>query len=161
MSIIRRLSTEQIAEARKSYYEKLRDPRWQRKRLEVLERDGWACQLCDENTKTLNVHHRLYEKGRDPWDYPVETLVTLCEDCHELEIENRYEAEQHLLAVLRKRFFSDDLDGLSIMFRSLRLAVSLSDLLLLMTWLSSCGHVQRLLMEKFDKEGPGEEDDER
>jgi len=27
-----------------TYKEKLLDPRWQKKRLEVLERDGWACR---------------------------------------------------------------------------------------------------------------------
>lgn len=65
-----------------TYSEKLRDPRWQKKRLEVMERDGFACQRCESKSKTLNVHHLVYPKGKAPWDAGNEDLVTLCEDCH-------------------------------------------------------------------------------
>src|SRR5262245_56290118 len=51
-----------------SYQEKLRDPRWQRKRLEILERDQWTCQRCHSTTKTLHVHHRIYRHGLEPWE---------------------------------------------------------------------------------------------
>jgi len=34
-------TTEEVAQPRKSYSEKLRDPRWQKKRLELLESAGW------------------------------------------------------------------------------------------------------------------------
>lgn len=30
----------------------------------------------------LNVHHKIYYRNRDLWDYPDDCLVTLCEDCH-------------------------------------------------------------------------------
>jgi hypothetical protein len=66
-----------------SYAEKLRDPRWQRRRLEVLERDEWMCRSCFSTAKTLHVHHTRYV-GRDPWDTPPDLLVTLCESCHEI-----------------------------------------------------------------------------
>lgn len=66
-----------------SYAEKLKDPRWQKLRLEILERDAFTCQNCDSTTTTLHVHHRRYLKGKDPWDIPVEYLVTLCEACHQ------------------------------------------------------------------------------
>lgn len=68
--------------ARKSYAEKLRDPKWQRKRLEIMQRDDFRCLACGGAATTLHVHHGYYEKGRDPWDYPNETLHTLCKDCH-------------------------------------------------------------------------------
>ena len=32
--------------------------------------------------KVLNVHHRYYINGKNPWEYDNEALVTLCEDCH-------------------------------------------------------------------------------
>lgn len=67
----------------KSYYEKLKDPRWQRKRLEILERDGFACAVCGSNTSTLHVHHGFYRRNVEPWDYPSKSLHTLCEECHE------------------------------------------------------------------------------
>jgi hypothetical protein len=64
------------------YWQLLRDPRWQRKRLEVMERAGFACEDCGETTKTLNVHHTHYVKGRKPWEYQTSELRCLCEDCH-------------------------------------------------------------------------------
>ena len=30
----------------------------------------------------LNVHHKIYYRNRDLWDYPDNCLVTLCENCH-------------------------------------------------------------------------------
>jgi hypothetical protein len=66
-----------------TYLDKLRDPRWQKKRLQILERDHFACQECGCDSKTLHVHHTRYVKGRDPWDYLNGFLVTLCETCHE------------------------------------------------------------------------------
>ena len=67
----------------KTYSERLRDPRWQRKRLTIMERDGFACVQCGDKTNTLNVHHIYYVKG-DPWDAPDEALETLCDPCHEV-----------------------------------------------------------------------------
>ncbi len=64
------------------YSEKLKDPRWQKKRLEVFERDDFRCQLCWCNTKTLHVHHKYYTKGKDPWQYQLKAFLTLCSDCH-------------------------------------------------------------------------------
>lgn len=66
----------------KTYSEKLRDPRWQKMRLKVMERDGFTCQFCWAKDKTLNVHHKSYSRGRDPWDYPGTNFLTLCDDCH-------------------------------------------------------------------------------
>lgn len=71
----------------KTYAEKLRDPRWQKRRLEVMERDRFTCFRCRSTDKTLNVHHLMYEKGKSPWDYNDSALVTLCEDCHK-EVED-------------------------------------------------------------------------
>lgn len=70
-----------------SYSEKLKDPRWQKKRLEVLERDKWQCRRCYDRSKTLHVHHKVYLKGFEPWDYDKILLVSVCEKCH-LLLEN-------------------------------------------------------------------------
>jgi len=64
------------------YYEKLKDPRWQKVRLQVFERDEWACVVCGNKTKPLNVHHVAYFQGMEPWEVPRGFLVTLCESCH-------------------------------------------------------------------------------
>lgn len=90
------------------YSEKLKDPRWQKKRLEIFQRDEWKCQLCGDTESTLVVHHRDYLRGKDPWDYPDLLLVTLCEDCHEGELY-RSEAEQTLLGILRNLYLQGKL----------------------------------------------------
>ncbi len=76
------------------YSEKLKDPRWQKKRLEIFERDGWKCMSCGAKEKTLNVHHIFYLPKIDPWEIPLGYLITFCEDCHgglptECEIESQ------------------------------------------------------------------------
>lgn len=48
------------------------------------------------------MHHRYYLHGKDPWEYPLEALVTLCESCHEEETQERGEAERRLLFALRQ-----------------------------------------------------------
>jgi len=65
-----------------NYSEKLKDPRWQKKRLEILERDKWTCRACGETEKTLHVHHIFYLPKREPWEIPNGFLITFCEGCH-------------------------------------------------------------------------------
>jgi hypothetical protein len=76
-----------------SYSDLLRDPRWQRKRLEVMERDDFTCVTCGVNDKTLNVHHVRYVRGRMPWEYDASELRTLCEDCHKREHPEKAKAD--------------------------------------------------------------------
>jgi hypothetical protein len=105
--------------AKTAYSEKLKDPRWQKKRLEVFQRDEFTCQKCfdDENNLPLAVHHRHYEKGKEPWEYSLDSLVTLCQDCHQEEYENQYSSEADLIKNLRLAgFFNTDLDLLSLVF---------------------------------------------
>lgn len=67
----------------KTYAEKLKDPRWQRLRLEVFQRDDFACTQCGATDKPLHCHHIHYVWGREPWDYSIDDLLTVCADCHE------------------------------------------------------------------------------
>lgn len=66
-----------------TYFKKLLDPRWQKKRLEILNRDEFSCKYCNNTEKTLHIHHIRY--GKEPWDVPNKYLITLCEDCHNAE----------------------------------------------------------------------------
>jgi len=66
-----------------TYSEKLKDPRWQKKRLEILQRDEFMCQLCQDTESTLVVHH--YKYSGEPWEAEDIHLITLCESCHESE----------------------------------------------------------------------------
>ena len=71
-----------------TYSEQLKHPLWQRKRLQVLERAGWACQACGGNTTQLHAHHKVYLKGHWPWEYPDDLLECLCDPCHDKAHEN-------------------------------------------------------------------------
>ncbi len=70
-----------------TYAEKLSNPLWQRKRLEVFNRDNFACTNCGRNNLTLHIHHIKYLKGADPWEYENHFLTTLCKVCHKNEHE--------------------------------------------------------------------------
>lgn len=67
-----------------SYSDKLKNPKWQKKRLDILNRDKFTCQLCNSTEDTLHVHHKTYEKGVDPWGYEDCNLITYCMICHKL-----------------------------------------------------------------------------
>lgn len=63
------------------YQQFLKDGRWQRRRLEIMERDGFKCCDCG-TTDDLHVHHIQYISGLYPWEYDDEDLITLCAKCH-------------------------------------------------------------------------------
>jgi hypothetical protein len=67
---------------RTTYQEQLKDPRWQKKRLQVLERDNWTCTACKATDKTLHIDHLCYVPDESPWETPLAHLQTLCETCH-------------------------------------------------------------------------------
>lgn len=64
------------------YSDKLKDPRWQKKRLEIFKRDDFTCQKCSDKKTTLCVHHLKY--NGDPWKSNNDDLITLCEHCHDV-----------------------------------------------------------------------------
>lgn len=65
------------------YKEQLKNPKWQKKRLEIFQRDNFTCQICLDTEETLQVHHKSYDKGKLAWEYGNDRLTTLCATCHE------------------------------------------------------------------------------
>ena len=65
-----------------NYKELLKSPKWQKKRLEVFERDGFKCTSCGDEQTQLQVHHLKYMKN--PIEQPIGDLKTVCKDCYEL-----------------------------------------------------------------------------
>lgn len=95
------------------YGDKLKDPRWQRKRLEILQRDNFTCERCKSTTKTLNVHHVAYINNYQPWDYPSFYYMTLCDECHQKEHTEREELEKQLIETMRScHIFSEEINDL-------------------------------------------------
>jgi hypothetical protein len=79
-----------------TYFDRLKDPRWQRKRLEVMSGFGWRCQKCGATELSgvqFHVHHRYYVSKRDPWNYPNGCYRLLCDPCHENDHNSPDEAK--------------------------------------------------------------------
>ena len=82
----------------------IRHRNWYKKDLDyakqcVLSQDGFSIiyPLCNLNTSPLNVHHKAYCEGKEPWESPDEDLITLCEVCHKAEhkrLENKIPVKQ-------------------------------------------------------------------
>lgn len=65
-----------------NYSEKLKDPRWQKRRLKVMEYARWRCQICGAKDNTLHCHHSYYSKAKEPWQYPEGSIICICDACH-------------------------------------------------------------------------------
>lgn len=95
-----------MAGDKRTYWDKLKDPRWQKKRLEILNRDEFRCVICGDDESTLNVHHGFYRKDLEPWEYPSESLHTLCETCHG-QIKSEMQAVYEKLGALPPEWIFD------------------------------------------------------
>ena len=87
--------------SKKTYSEKLKDPLWQRKRLEILNRDNFTCQYCGNDKDQLHVHHLCYDSSYNPWDVDDSALITVCETCHKIEHLKLTELEDQIITFLR------------------------------------------------------------
>lgn len=65
-----------------TYQEQLKSPKWQKKRLEIMQRDGFKCRSCGDDKSQLSVHHIFYLKGKKVDEYHNSFLLTLCDKCH-------------------------------------------------------------------------------
>ena len=68
---------------KETYQETLKDPRWIKRRNEILSRDKNTCQFCGAQDRYLHIHHKLYDSTKKPWEYDDTALVCVCEKCHE------------------------------------------------------------------------------
>ena len=85
------------------YTDKLKHPNWQKKRLRIMDRAGFRCEICNSADITLHVHHGYYERGVDPWEYPDDTLYCICEECHRTVEANKLAIYKELGRVHPKR----------------------------------------------------------
>lgn len=92
----------------KNYKEQMKDPRWQKKRLEVFDHDKWSCQGCGDTTTTLAVHHIQYFKGRQPWEYNTDELITLCERCHSATHNGTLAPNREIVVYFAGKIYQDD-----------------------------------------------------
>jgi 5-methylcytosine-specific restriction endonuclease McrA len=85
------------------YQKKLTSPKWQKKRLQILQRDNFKCRACGDTESELHVHHIYYHPlNINSWDYSDYLLITLCDSCHkkEHELDLQYLAEWYFKSLL-------------------------------------------------------------
>lgn len=101
---------------KQNYAEKLQNPLWQRKRLEILQRDNFRCTEvgCFDDKTTLHIHHLDYIKGAEPWEYPDEYLTTLCKNCHEDVTKERPVHEKDLITNFRLKLKDTFIQGCAV-----------------------------------------------
>lgn len=95
-----------------SYKDQLRKPEWQKKRLGIMQRDNFTCQICLDTEETLQVHHKSYDKGKKAWEYGNDRLITLCETCHSELTEHLKRSTEDTFALLKVK----DEDGGKLVF---------------------------------------------
>lgn len=102
-----------------NYTDKLKNPRWQKRRLEILARDEFMCRKCGRDDKTLSVHHLKYIKGREPWEYSDKYLITYCETCHEYANYINYPDIKTWMIIFQNDFYSRVICFLKLTLRKL------------------------------------------
>ncbi len=76
------------------YAKLLRQHKWREKRDEIVAKSP-RCHKCGRRGRRFAVHHRYYEYGRLPWDYPDEAYMVVCGgECHREADEDREEEER-------------------------------------------------------------------
>lgn len=88
-----------------TYTEQLRKPKWQERRLRIMERDNFSCVQCGDTENELQIHHKIYIPGLEAWEYSDDLLITLCKKCHGKE-NKREKHEEYLIYSLRQRGFT-------------------------------------------------------
>jgi hypothetical protein len=63
------------------YVDMLQDDRWTKKSIDIRCQRP-VCEKCRAAPSTT-IHHGTYCRGLPPWEYPDETLWSLCQDCHD------------------------------------------------------------------------------
>jgi len=137
--------------ANNDYIGKLKDPRWQKKRLEILNRDKWACTRCKNTEETLVVHHMVYFDNLQPWEYPDDLLLTFCESCHELELLNMRTVEKDLINEIKSKFLAYGMHELKGGFINLKLQGKKDFIAEVYSWALATPKIQRYLINEYRK----------
>jgi 5-methylcytosine-specific restriction protein A len=61
---------------------------WEKKRLEILQRDNFECQICKEEggfAPATTVHHILHLENRPDLALDDDNLLSVCAACHNRE----------------------------------------------------------------------------
>jgi hypothetical protein len=102
------------------YIDLLRHPKWQKKRLEIFNRDSFKCRRCDDTESNLQVHHLYYNFDLQPWEYPDTALITLCELCHKKAEFMKWVVRYGAIELRKLKFAEGDIEEIKeLVFRNL------------------------------------------
>lgn len=97
---------------KQSYKDLLKKPQWQRKRLEIMNRDNFTCKYCGDDQNELQIHHLKYTGM--PWEAKDEDLKTSCCHCHQIITEYK---DNNLISFYKDKFVKVyHVDGKIIIF---------------------------------------------
>lgn len=71
-----------------SYQDQLKTDEWKEFAEEVKEKSEWKCEICQCVDKPLQAHHKKYIHGRKAWQYHIDTMQCLCNECHKNKHSN-------------------------------------------------------------------------
>lgn len=90
------------------YEDQLRHPKWLAFRKDVYKRARFRCQLCGKQNVGLEAHHSYYESDKMAWEYPIESVIALCNTCHSEKAHGK-PSEELLLAQFETQHVRDQL----------------------------------------------------
>ena len=83
--MVQRIVVSVKAEAAISFMNEYKDSRWEKKRVVILKRDLYTCQICKrygKNTEAKTVHHIFPIEFYPDYKYCNWNLISLCSKCH-------------------------------------------------------------------------------
>ena len=83
-----------------TYWEKLKSPEWQKKRLEIMHRDNFMCVCCLSTENELHVHHHYYKANK-------EMLIQRSKARYQANKDNILEAKR--LKLIAKKLSEDNI----------------------------------------------------
>jgi hypothetical protein len=130
-----------------TYSQKLRTPEWREFRERVFAHYPRVCFDCandPEDTEKMEVHHRRYFWGREPWEYEMEDVRIVCRACHD-EIHKCEDAWRNIIRALPPWVVSE----------VQRLADEMQDMEVyaVHTWATACRGVAREIKRKGQYDG--------
>lgn len=94
-----------------NFNDQYKDPRWEKKRIEIYRRDYWHCRKCGNTNIKLEAHHLYYQRDLMLWEYDNDSLVTLCTKCH----NDIHDNLKKLSGIIAFKILTGELDVLGIL----------------------------------------------
>lgn len=81
-----------------------------------MTKDMGICAVCYGTSPFMHVHHLYYEFNKEPWEYPDDAYLTLCDWCHQEEHDRlaRYVGPPRDMSLKKLGFMAKDFEDMAI-----------------------------------------------